>query len=84
MKKLDITKKDFVLLALFITGLTLLLAGVLFKSLWMTAGVAGLVIAWFLSIDNIISNHRMHLVKLIVFSSIILFLPLFFAFYLSA
>ena len=84
MKKLDLTKNDLLLLFLFTAGFILLFTGIFLKSLVAVAGVAGLITAWFLSIDSIIANHKMHLAKLIVFGSIILFLPLFFAVYLSA
>ncbi len=84
MKKLDVTRNDVFPLFLFTAGLILLIAGIFLKSLLTVAGVTGLIAAWLLSIDNVIANHKMHTVKLIVFSSIILLLPLVFAVYLSA
>ena len=83
MKKLNLTKNDWMPLGLFSLGLLLLAVGIFMKSLLAIAGVAGLLLAWFFSIDNVIANHKMSPVKLIVFGSIILFLPCFFAIYLG-
>ena len=84
MKKLDLTKNDVMLLFLFTAGFILLFTGIFLKSLLAIAGAAGIIAAWFLCIDNVIANHKMNFIKLIVFGSIILFLPLFFALYMGA
>ena len=84
MKKLELTKRDITLLALLVVSLPLLLIGVFLKSLLVIAGVAGLVITWFISIDHVIANHNMNMMKRILFGGIIIFLPLLFAFYLKA
>jgi hypothetical protein len=84
MKKLDLTRNELMLLFLFTAGLILLIAGILLKSLLAVAGVTGLITAWFLCIDNVIANHRMSSLKLVVFGSIILLLPMFFAIYMGS
>ena len=84
MKKLDLTKNDITPLALLLISLPVLLIGVFIKSLMVIAGVTGLVIAWFICIDHVIANHKMNIVKRILFGCIIIFLPLLFAVYLQA
>lgn len=84
MKKLELTKNDIAPLALLLISFTLLAIGVSIKSLLVIAGVAGLVIAWFLCIDNIIANHKMNIIKRIVFGGLIVFIPIMFALYLGS
>lgn len=84
MKKLDITKNDMAPLALLFVSLALMITGIVLKSLVVIAGVTGLVLAWFLCIDTLIANHRMNMVKRIVFGSIIISLPILFAMYMGS
>jgi len=58
--------------------------GILLKSMVVIAGVTGMVLAWFLCIDTLIANHKMSLIKRIVFGSIIISLPMAIAFYMGA
>ena len=82
MKKLDLTKNDITPLALLFFSFSLLITGIILKSLIVIAGFTGLVIAWFLCIDTILANRRMNLVKRIVFGGIVIFLPVLFAIYM--
>ena len=82
MKKLDLTKNDITPLALFFFSFSLLIIGIILKSLVVIAGFAGLVIAWFLCIDTILANQRMNPIKRIVFGGIVIFLPVLFALYM--
>ena len=82
MKKLDLTKNDVTPLALFFFSFALLITGILLKSLLVIAGVAGLMIAWFLCIDTILANQRMNMIKRVMFVSIVIMLPVLFDVYL--
>ncbi len=84
MKKMELTKNDIASVALLFIGAALLMSGIALKSLLVLAGVGGLVVAWFLCIDNIIANHKMNTIKRIVFGGIVVFIPLLFAMYLGS
>lgn len=84
MKKLDITKKDIAPLILLMVSMALMITGILLKSLVVVAGVTGLVLAWFLCIDTLIANHRMNMIKRIVFGSIVISIPMIMAFYMGS
>ncbi len=81
---MELTKNDIASITLLFIGFTLLATGILLKSLLVIAGFGGLVIAWFLCIDNVIANHEMNIIKRIVFGGIIIFIPLMFALYLGS
>ena len=84
MKNLELTKNDIAPLALLFISFALLTIGVSLKSLLVIAGFTGLVIAWFLCIDNMIANHKMNNIKRIVFGGIIVSIPLIFALYMGS
>ncbi len=84
MKKLELTKNDIAPIALLFISAALLMSGIAFKSLLVLAGVGGLVIAWFLCIDNIIANHKMNMMKRILFGGIVVSVPLLFSLYLGS
>ncbi len=84
MKKFSITRNELATFSLLFISLPVLFAGIVLKSLVIVAGVAGLVIAWFLCIDAIIADHKMNVIKRIFFGSIIVFVPLIFALYLRS
>ena len=83
VKKLELTRQDIAPIALLIFSLLLMGTGVLFKSLIVLAGVTGIVCAWFLCIDTFIANHKMNMIKRIVFGGIIIMLPLAIAMYMG-
>lgn len=84
MKKLDLTRQDIAPLALLFVSLSLMIIGIVFKSLIVLAGVTGIVLAWFLCIDTLIVNHKMNIIKRIVFGGIIIALPVALAMYMGA
>ncbi|TKK66387.1 hypothetical protein FC093_17585 [Ilyomonas limi] len=84
MKKLDLTRQDIAPLALLFVSLSLMIIGIVFKSLIVLAGVTGIVLAWFLCIDTLIVNHKMNIIKRIVFGGIIIALPIALAMYMGA
>jgi len=84
MKKLDLKRQDIVPLALLFVSLSLMIVGIVLKSLIVLAGVTGLVLAWFLCIDTLIVNYKMNTVKRIVFGGIIIALPIALAMYMGA
>lgn len=81
---MELTKSDIASLALLFISAALLMSGIAFKSLLVVAGVGGLVIAWFLCIDNIIANYKMNVIKRILFGGIVVFIPLLFTLYLGS
>jgi len=84
MKKLDLTRQDIAPLMLLLVSLSLMVIGIVLKSLIVLAGVTGLVLAWFLCIDTLIVNHKMNMIKRIVFGGIIIALPIALAVYMGA
>jgi hypothetical protein len=84
MKKLDLTRQDIAPLMLLLVSLSLMVIGIILKSLIVLAGVTGLVLAWFLCIDTLIVNHKMNIIKRIVFGGIIIALPIALAVYMGA
>ncbi len=84
MKKLEVTRQDMMPLTLLTVSVSLMIAGVLLKSMIVLAGVTGLVCAWFLCIDTLIANYKMNLVKRIIFGGIIIVLPIAIAAYMGA
>ena len=84
MKKLDLTQQDIAPLMLLLVSLSLMVIGIVLKSLIVLAGVTGLVLAWFLCIDTLIVNHKMNMIKRIVFGGIIIALPIALAVYMGA
>jgi len=84
MKKLELTRHDIAPLALLFVSLSLMITGIVLKSLIVLAGVTGLVLAWFLCIDTLIANYRMNMIKRIVFAGIVIMLPIALAMYMGA
>ncbi len=84
MKKLDLTRHDIAPLMLLFISLSLMVIGIMLKSLIVLAGVTGLVIAWFLCIDTLIVNYKMNIIKRIVFGGIIIMLPIALALFMGA
>lgn len=84
MKKLELTRHDIAPLVLLFISLSLMVTGIVLKSLIVLAGVTGLVVAWFLCIDTVIANYKMNTIKRIVFGGIIIMLPIALAMYLGA
>ena len=84
MKKLELTRQDIAPLALLFVSLSLMITGIVLKSLIVLAGVTGLVLAWFLCIDTLIANYKMNMIKRIVFAGIVIMLPIALAMYMGA
>ena len=84
MKKPDLMRHDIVPLALLFVSLSLMILGIVLKSLIVLAGVTGLVLAWFLCIDALIVHYKMNTIKRIIFGGIIIALPIALAMYMGA
>jgi len=76
VKEFALKKKDYAPLALLFVSVALMAISIILKSTLVIAGVTGLVIAWFLSIDTLISSSKLSLTYRILLAGIAIGLPI--------
>ena len=83
MKKLVLNKKDYAPMALLLISAALMIVSIVLKSMLVIAGVTGLVIAWFLCIDKLISAVKLSLFYRVLLAGIAIGLPVAITIYMS-
>jgi len=83
VKKFVLTQKDYAPLALLFISVSLMALSVILKSMLVIAGVTGLVIAWFLCIDKLISASKLSLAYRVLLIGITVGLPIGVTIYMS-
>lgn len=83
MKTFVVNKKDYAPLALLLISVVLMAISVILKSTLVVAGVTGLVIAWFLCIDKLISASRLSLTYKVILAAVAVGLPVVVSVYLG-
>jgi len=76
VKKFVVNKRDYAPLALLFISAALMAVSIILKSTMVIAGVTGMVIAWFLCIDTLISAQRLSLAYRILLAGIAVGLPI--------
>jgi hypothetical protein len=75
--KMNVNNKDFAPILLLLISTALMVASIALKSMLVIAGATGLVIAWFLCIDKLLSASRLSLAAKILFAGAVIGLPVF-------
>ncbi len=75
MKEFVVKKKDYAPLALLIISVSLMIVSIILKSTLIIAGVTGLVVAWFLCIDTLISASKLSTTYKVFLAVIVIGLP---------
>lgn len=83
MKNFVITKKDYAPLALLFISVALMIISVVLQSMLVIAGVTGLVVAWFLCIDKLISASKLSIAYRVILAGIAVGLPVAVSVYMS-
>jgi len=83
VKKLVLNKTDYAPLALLLISAALMIASIVLKSMLVIAGVTGLVIAWFLCIDKLISAAKLSVTYRVLLAGIAIGLPVAITIYMG-
>lgn len=83
MKKLVLNKTDYAPLALLLISVALMIVSIVFKSMLVIAGVTGLVIAWFLCIDKLISAAKLSVAYRLLLAVVAIGLPVAITIYMG-
>jgi len=83
VKNLVLNKKDYAPLALLLVSAALMIVSIVLKSLLVIAGVTGLVIAWFLCIDKLISAAKLSIAYRVLLIGVAIGLPVAITIYMG-
>jgi len=75
VKKFVVEKKDYAPMALLLISIVLMAVSIILKSTLVIAGVTGLVVAWFLCIDKLISSSKLSLAYKVILAAVAIGLP---------
>jgi len=72
-----VKNKEFTPLLLLIVSMVLMTVSIILKSLLIIAGATGLVVAWFLCIDRLLTSSKLSLSARLLFAGAVIGLPVF-------